>query len=202
MGGGARTARPQPALACLGTWPGEADRSRTCRRFRRSLIRSLIHLCPQPFIGGHEDHVCAGPDGGEPSRTPTSIVGKRVGGNPSRVRISHPPPPLTRQYTSPGQAFGLGLPGCAVSLQPHFHSTYIGIKRPRAQAHSSECYRGRGRPLAVPALSEQLAHGGAAARGVTVTAGGSSSHRSRPAAAVAGLPPRRQARGRAARGGR
>src|SRR5215471_20776209 len=32
-------------------------------------------------------------------RTPGSIIGKRVGGNPSGVRISYPPPPVTRQYS-------------------------------------------------------------------------------------------------------
>jgi len=31
-------------------------------------------------------------DGGGRRWTRASIVGKRVGGNPSRVRISHPPP--------------------------------------------------------------------------------------------------------------
>src|SRR5690348_13344529 len=36
-----------------------------------------------------------------------ATLGKHVGGNPSGVRISYPPPPLTRQYTSPGHAFGL-----------------------------------------------------------------------------------------------
>jgi hypothetical protein len=37
------------------------------------------------------------------------------------------------------------------------YSTHIGIKRPKVQAHASECYRGCGRPLGVPALSDQLA---------------------------------------------
>src|SRR5215470_17559321 len=31
-------------------------------------------------------------DGGGQSRTAVNSLGKRVGGNPSRVRISHPPP--------------------------------------------------------------------------------------------------------------
>jgi hypothetical protein len=39
---------------------------------------------------------------------------------PSGVRISYPPPPLTRQYTSPGHAFGLGLQGCVVSFVVSF----------------------------------------------------------------------------------
>jgi hypothetical protein len=37
------------------------------------------------------------------------------------------------------------------------YSTHISIKRPMKQAHASECYRGCGRPLDVPALSDQLA---------------------------------------------
>src|SRR5262249_16180644 len=69
----------------------------------RCLVSVLVSFTPVR----HSSPAVAGPafwqvtDGGEPVRTPASSVGKRVGGNPSRVRISHPPPPLTRQYTSP-----------------------------------------------------------------------------------------------------
>ena len=34
------------------------------------------------------------------------------------------------------------------------HSTHIGVKRPKMQAHASECYRGCRRPLGVSALSD------------------------------------------------
>jgi hypothetical protein len=37
------------------------------------------------------------------------------------------------------------------------HSTHIDIKRPKVQAHASECYRGCCHPLGVPALSDQFA---------------------------------------------
>jgi hypothetical protein len=37
------------------------------------------------------------------------------------------------------------------------HSMHIGIKRPKVQAHASECYRSCCRPLGVPSLSDQLA---------------------------------------------
>jgi hypothetical protein len=63
----------------------------------------------------------AGQDCGEPSRTPGRTVGKRVGGNPSRVRISYPPHPPTWADVGPdriavgpyvvrGLQFGLQLP--------------------------------------------------------------------------------------------
>ena len=52
-------------------------------------------------------------------------------------------------------------------LEPRslIHSAYVGIKRPKVQAHASGCYRGCGRPLGVSALSGQLA-----ARAVTMGA--------------------------------
>jgi hypothetical protein len=49
----------------------------------------LIHPRPAPFTDVHPDRVYAVRGRW---RTAANIVGKRVGGNPSRVRISHPPP--------------------------------------------------------------------------------------------------------------
>ena len=60
----------------------------------------------------------------------------------------------------------------------------------------------RAEPVGPTASPRWPAHGGTAARGVTVAPGGSSSHRSRPGAAAAGPRPGRRARGCAARGGR
>src|SRR5262249_33159040 len=60
-------------------------------------------------------------------------LGKRVGGNPSGVRISYPPPPVTRQYVRPvmRSAWPARLRSLICSL------THIGIKRPKVQAHAS-----------------------------------------------------------------
>src|SRR5215813_7625498 len=73
------------------------------------------------------------PDGGGRRRTQANIVGKRVGGNPSGVRISYPPPPVTRQYVRPvmRSAWPPRLRCLICSLT---HSTHIGIKRPKVQA--------------------------------------------------------------------
>ena len=80
------------------------------RLLRRTVSRARVRAGPRiPVSSPAED---------SPSGLGRTL-GKRVGGNPSRVRISHPPPPLTRQYTSPGHAFGLGLKGCVVSFILH-----------------------------------------------------------------------------------
>ena len=52
-----------------------------------------------------------------------------------------------------------GLARLRSLIRSLIHSTHIGIKRPRVQAHASECYRGCGCPLGVSALSDQLAAG-------------------------------------------
>jgi hypothetical protein len=57
--------------------------------------------------------------------------------------------PQTRRSAVGRPASGLSF--CLI------HSTHIGIKRPKVQAHASECHRGCGRPLGVSALSDQLA---------------------------------------------
>ena len=58
-------------------------------------------------------------DGGGSRRTLANLVGKRVGGNPSGVRISYPPPPLTsvnRALDTPVSGFELGHSLISVSL--------------------------------------------------------------------------------------
>src|SRR6185312_11580916 len=65
----------------------------------RSLIHSLIRLSSRGAADPHQLWSSQVTDGPGRSRTPGRTLGKRVGGNPSGVRISYPPPPLTRQYT-------------------------------------------------------------------------------------------------------
>jgi hypothetical protein len=69
---------------------GQAGRSH-CSRFGRSLIRSLIRLSSQTAADPRQLPPSQVTDGPGQSRTPGRTLGKRVGGNPSRVRISHPP---------------------------------------------------------------------------------------------------------------
>ena len=65
----------------------------------RSLIHSLIRLSSRGAADPRQLWSSQVTDGPGRSRTPERTLGKRVGGNPSGVRISYPPPPLTRQYT-------------------------------------------------------------------------------------------------------
>src|SRR6516164_7177977 len=104
------------------TAPDLADPGRRHRlsRLQRSLIRSLIRPSSQASAEPRRLRSSQITDGGGLGRTPGRTLGKRVGGNPSGVRISYPPPPLTRQYTSPRHAFGLRLQGCAVSFVVSF----------------------------------------------------------------------------------
>jgi hypothetical protein len=98
---------------------GPAVRSQSFR-LSHSLIHSLIRPRSRASAETHREHTSQAADSPGLARTPGRTLGKRVGGNPSRVRISHPPPPLTRQYTSPGHPFGPGLQGCAVSFVVSF----------------------------------------------------------------------------------
>src|SRR5215471_4815007 len=59
----------------------------------------------------------------------------------------------------PRSCVRLGLARLRSLVCSLIHSAHIGIKRPKVQAHASECYRGCGRPLGVSALSDQLAGG-------------------------------------------
>jgi hypothetical protein len=67
-------------------------------RFSRSLIRSLIRLSSRASAVTRQLRLFQVTDVPGRSRTLRRTLGKRVGGNPSGVRISYPPPPLTRQY--------------------------------------------------------------------------------------------------------
>src|SRR5215469_1695219 len=64
-------------------------------------------------------------------------LGKRVGGNPSGVRISYPPPPLTRQYTRPVVPSAWARKAAQSHLQSHSFLTHININRPKVKAHAS-----------------------------------------------------------------
>ena len=78
-------------------------------------------------------------------------LGKRVGGNPSGVRISYPPP-LTRQDSArPRLAIHLGTSGSLI--RSLIHSAHIGIKRPKSAGARLGCCCGCGRPLDIPGLS-------------------------------------------------
>jgi len=78
------------------TWLCDPEGSRTLRSFddtARRLVSDLVSFAPvrhrSPAVTRQAYSQVT--DVGEPVRTPASSVGKRVGGNPSRVRISHPP---------------------------------------------------------------------------------------------------------------
>jgi hypothetical protein len=88
----------------------------------------LIHLRPAPFTRDRPSRVRAGH-----GRRWTSVNGgqhcwKACWGNPSRVRISHPPPPLTRQYIRPVIRFGCSCEAAQSRFQSHSLS-YTGINR-------------------------------------------------------------------------
>ncbi len=61
-------------------------------RWSVGLSSGLIHTRPPGFSRPWATGSVAGQDGFERAWTPSSRIGKRVGGNPSRVRISYPPP--------------------------------------------------------------------------------------------------------------
>ena len=57
----------------------------------------------------------------------------------------------------PRSCVRLGLVRLRSLICSLIHSTHMCIKRPKVQAHASECYRGCDRPWGVSALSDQLA---------------------------------------------
>ncbi len=105
VGTGARLSAHEIALRLtwrlLAAWP--------LARPHRGLVSVLVSFTPvcsrSPTAARSEAGQVT--DGGGSRRTLANLVGKRVGGNPSGVRISYPPPPLTRQYTRPRHASGL-----------------------------------------------------------------------------------------------
>jgi hypothetical protein len=155
MGGGARTAWPQPALARLGTCPGWADRSQT-HRFRRRLIRSLIRLRsrgpPRPTGTVIPGHGRARP-GVNARRTPGKGCWEQTLASSNLASSATPDQAIHK----PRSCVRFGLVRLRSLICRLIHSTHIGIKRPKVQVHASECYRGCWRPLSVPALSDQVA---------------------------------------------
>jgi hypothetical protein len=73
---------------------------------RLSLIRSLIQLRPPGFTWPLSAVPTQVADGDDRRRTRIHRLGKRVGGNPSRVRISYPPPALTSRTSEPAHCSG------------------------------------------------------------------------------------------------
>ena len=121
------------------------------------LSSCLIHRRPAPFISGHPGRIRAGR-----ARWRTvvnagahcwkacwvqALASSNLASSATSDQAIHKP----RSCVRPGLA---RLHSLICSL---IYSTHIGIKRPKVQAHASECYRGCGRPLGVPALSDQLA---------------------------------------------
>ncbi len=121
------------------------------------LSSCLIHRRPAPFISGHPGRIRAGR-----ARWRTvvnagahcwkacwvqALASSNLASSATFDQAIHKP----RSCVRPGLA---RLHSLICSL---IYSTHIGIKRPKVQAHASECYRGCGRPLGVPALSDQLA---------------------------------------------
>jgi hypothetical protein len=69
----------------------ESPAQARANRLRGSCSSSCIRARSAPSRVLPEGRRAAGQDTGEPVRPPGRTVGKRVGGNPSRVRISYPP---------------------------------------------------------------------------------------------------------------
>ena len=111
-----RPAAARPVLADLASRTHRSQPS----RFSCSLIRSLIHLSSQVAADPRQLRSSQVTDGPGQSRTPGRILGKRVGGNPSGVRISYPPPPPDQAINQVGHAFGLCPQGCVVSFVVSF----------------------------------------------------------------------------------
>ena len=92
--------------------PGEAgsgvDRRQESMTRRSGLSPGLIRPRPVPFTIPPTRGSVPGQNNPVPLRTPGRTFGKRVGGNPSRVRISYPPPLLSPGNTSKGPAARCG----------------------------------------------------------------------------------------------
>ncbi|WP_018654161.1 DUF3320 domain-containing protein [Actinomadura flavalba] len=98
---------PSPALTHGGT---RADLRLSFRLIRgRSGASADVHRIASPHVS----------DGGRRRRTVGLRIGKRVGCKPSRVRISYPPPRLTRQNTAPGLHQEPGLIRLRSQLTPN-----------------------------------------------------------------------------------
>ena len=94
----ATAAHPQPAAT--DPRPGQSPLEYARPVSAGGLSSGLIHRRSARYADGRQAALSLAADGDEPARTRARRLGKRVGGNPSRVRISHPPPPLTRRYAA------------------------------------------------------------------------------------------------------
>ena len=117
-----RTTQP----SYLGAAPGRGD----IPSWTRSLIPSLIQLRPPWFTSALPAVPPQVADGDDPRRTPTHRLGKRVGGNPSRVRISYPPRGVVCDETAAGWRRGRESPSSAEerrSSDPPFSQRQSGL---------------------------------------------------------------------------
>ena len=73
-----------------------------------------IHCRSAPSAACSQPHSVAGQDAADQSRTSGRTFGKRVGGNPSRVRISYPPQPPEQAQRGAPPMIG-GAPRCCPS---------------------------------------------------------------------------------------
>jgi hypothetical protein len=90
-----------------------------------SLIRSLIQRRSCSYVSGQQTPVTSAPNGPELAGTAACRVGKRVGGNPSRVRISYPPHRLTSRNVGPD----------SIAVGPHVvRGLQFGLQSLRSQA--------------------------------------------------------------------
>jgi hypothetical protein len=83
------------------------------------LSSSLIRLRSEPFTTTSPTYRLGVEPDPEPCRTAPSGVGKRVGGNPSRVRISYPPPVRAGQETPRLRRSQRGSPSSARRYDSH-----------------------------------------------------------------------------------
>jgi hypothetical protein len=119
----------------------------------------LIHPRPGPFTGGHPDRVCAVRGRW---RTPVNAMQhcwKACWGQPLRSSNLLSSATSDQAIHKPRPCVRSGLARLRSLICSLIHSTYIGIKHPKVQAHASEYYRGCSRPLGVPAPSDQFAAG-------------------------------------------
>jgi hypothetical protein len=119
------------------SWPGRRRPSAP----GSGLSFGLIHSRPRPFTDVHPDRVCAVRGRWRPPVNAGQHCWKACWGQPlassnlASSAVSDQAIHKLRSYVRPGLT---RLRSLICSL---IHSTHTGIKRPKMQAHTSECYR-------------------------------------------------------------